>query len=40
MAAALIERIEIDANQNITIQFRYRDEYIALLDYVEGRKTP
>ena len=37
MACALIERIYVDENRSIDIRFRYRDEFKALLDYVEGR---
>ena len=35
MAHALIQRIEVDKEENITIQLKYRDEYAelaALLD--------
>ena len=37
MALALVERIYVDADRNIDIRLRYRDEYIALLKFVEGR---
>ena len=37
MASALVERIYVDADKNIDIHFRYRDEYMALLKFVEGR---
>lgn len=35
MAHALIDRIEIDADRNANISFRYRDEYLALAAYLE-----
>ena len=38
MAAALIERIEIDADRHIDIRFKYRDEYLALTSWIEGRE--
>ncbi len=37
MASALVERIYVDADKNIDIRLRYRDEYIALLKFIEGR---
>ena len=37
MAAALVERIYVDADKNIDIRLRYRDEYIALSRFIEGR---
>lgn len=37
MALALVERIYVDAGKNIDIHLRYRDEYIALLKFIEGR---
>lgn len=37
MAAALVERIYVDADKNIDIRLRYRDEYITLSRFVEGR---
>ena len=37
MASALVERIYVDAGRNIDIRLRYRDEYMALLKFVEGR---
>ena len=37
MAFALIERIYVDAEKNIDIRLRYRDEYMALLNFIEGR---
>lgn len=37
MASALIERIYVDAEKNIDIRLRYRDEYMALLNFIEGR---
>ena len=37
MALALVERIYVDADRNIDIRLRYRDEYIVLLKFVEGR---
>jgi ribosomal protein L17 len=39
MAAALVERIYVDADKNIDIRLRYRDEYIALSRFIEGRAT-
>ena len=37
MASALAERIYVDADKNIDIRLRYRDEYITLLKFIEGR---
>lgn len=37
MATALVERIYVDADKNIDIRLRYRDEYIALTKFIEGR---
>lgn len=37
MALALVERIYVDADRNIDIRLRYRDEYMALLKFIEGR---
>lgn len=37
MAHALLDRVSIDAQRHIEIRFRYRDEYEALLCYLEGR---
>ena len=37
MALALVERIYVDTGKNIDIHLRYRDEYIALLKFIEGR---
>ena len=37
MASALVERIYVDADRNIDIRLRYRDEYMALLKFIEGR---
>ena len=37
MAAALVERIYVDADKNIDIRLRYRDEYTALTKFIEGR---
>ena len=37
MASALVERIYVDAGKNIDIRLRYRDEYMALLKFIEGR---
>lgn len=37
MASALIERIYVDAEKNIDIRLRYRDKYMALLNFIEGR---
>ena len=39
MAAALVKRIYVDADKNIDIRLRYRDEYIALSRFIEGRAT-
>lgn len=36
MASALVERIYVDADKNIDIRFRYRDEYMALIQFAEG----
>ncbi len=37
MTYALIERIYVDADKNIDIHFRYRDEYIAVTKLIERR---
>ena len=37
MASTLVERIYVDADRNIDIHLRYRDEYMALLKFIEGR---
>lgn len=37
MASALVERIYVDENKNMDIRLRYRDEYMALLKFIEGR---
>lgn len=37
MASALVERIYVNSRNDIDIHFRYRDEYEALLDFIEGR---
>lgn len=37
MAAALVERIYVDADKSIDIRLRYRDGYIALSRFFEGR---
>lgn len=37
MASALVERIYVDADRNMDIHLRYRDEYMALLKFIEGR---
>ena len=37
MASALVERIYVDADRNMDIRLRYRDEYMALLKFIEGR---
>lgn len=37
MASALVKRIYVDAGRNIDIRLRYRDEYMALLKFIEGR---
>lgn len=37
MAYALVERIYVNSRNDIDIHFRYRDEYEALLDFIEGR---
>ena len=39
MAAALVERIYVDADKKIDIHLRYRDEFKALQNYVEGRSA-
>lgn len=39
MVSALVERIYVDANKNIDIRLLYRDEYMKLLKFVEGRVT-
>ena len=39
MALTLVERIYVDADRNIDIRLRYRDEYMALLKFIEGRAT-
>ena len=36
MAHALIERVEVDADNNVSITLRYRDEYSALLQLLES----
>ena len=36
MAHALIERVEVDAENNVSITLRYRDEYRALLQLLEA----
>ena len=36
MVAALVERIYVDADRNIDIHLRYRDEYLALQGVIEG----
>ena len=37
MASALVERIYVNENKNMDIRLRYRDEYMALLKFIEGR---
>ena len=37
MASALVERIYVDVDRNIDIHLLYRDEYMALLKFIEGR---
>lgn len=37
MASAIVERIYVDADKNIDIRLRYRDEYMTLLKFIEGR---
>lgn len=37
MASALVERIYVDADKNIDVRLRYRDEYMTLLKFIEGR---
>lgn len=37
MASALVERIYVDADRSMDIRLRYRDEYMALLKFIEGR---
>ena len=36
MAHALIKRVEVDAENNVSITLRYRDEYSALLQLLES----
>ena len=36
MAHALIERVEVDSRNNVSITLRYRDEYRALLQLLEA----
>ena len=36
MAHALIERVEVDAQNHVSITLRYRDEYRALLQLLEA----
>ena len=36
MAHALIDRVEVDADNRISISLRYRDEYRALLQLLEA----
>ena len=38
MVAMLVERIYVDADKNVDIRLRYRDEYLALQQFIEGRK--
>ena len=42
MAHTLIERVEVDAENNVSITLRYRDEYRALLQLLEvpGEAVP
>jgi len=35
MAHALVERVEVDAENHVSITLRYRDEYRALLQLLE-----
>jgi len=37
MARVLIARVYVDADRHADIRFRYRDEYEAILSYIEGR---
>lgn len=37
MASALVERVYVDAEKNMDIRLRYRDEYMELLKFIEGR---
>lgn len=37
MAQVLLERVYVDESDEVEIIFRYRDEYRALLTYLEGR---
>ncbi len=37
MVAAQVERVYVDENKNIDIHLRYRDEYLALQGFIEGR---
>lgn len=39
MATALVERVYVDSSKGVDILLRYRDEYQALLEYIEGRAT-
>ena len=39
MDLTLVECIYVDADRNIDIRLRYRDEYMALLKFIEGRAT-
>ena len=38
MAHALIERVEVDAENHVSITLRYRDEYRALLQLLETER--
>ena len=42
MAHALIERVEVDAENHVSVILRYRDEYRALLQLLkaEGEAVP
>ena len=40
MACALIERVSVGADKSIDIVFRYRDEFEALLHFIEGGDAP
>ena len=39
MAHALIQRIEVDKNENITLHLKYRDEYAKLAALLNSEAT-